>query len=195
MERKPAAGQRPYSTRHSAGAERQRGGTVGTLAACVTPSDGTGTGDSPLPHSILELNKQEEESKYITLYRGVANNSMVEDPLYNNSFQYETALLGMAIPRGWGKQGSHSDLTDHMFGDTHSSNLTSWSTKRSVAEGFATQGAPGGVVLSKEFPRSVLYSIYGHSTPKPGEHEVPIFGIVTGAHPEIQKSRIPYRLR
>ena len=94
----------------------------------------------------------------ITIYRGVGRGHP----------GYEDAIRGIVKP--W---GGHDDPVLHNTGNTQS-NLTSWTTDRSVAVAFAEEG---GVVLQLTVDRSKL-------VPSPdlfGEKEVQIRGPVYNA--------------
>jgi hypothetical protein len=106
----------------------------------------------------------------VDVYRGVA----VDHP------GLPAALEGRAIPRG-----GHSDPGFHNAGNTQSE-FTSWSTRQSVADEFATSGGPGGVTLHQRVPRSQLI----RSPDGSGESEVLRLGPVEGATP-LQPVTIP----
>jgi len=80
--------------------------------------------------------KQSEETQ--TLFRGVS----ADHP------DKKAALQGEANP-----MGGHSDPILHNRGDNESI-FTSWSTDREVAQRFAKQDGPGGLILQKEAKKS-----------------------------------------
>jgi RHS repeat-associated protein len=151
--------------------------SLGVIGAMLAP---TPTGDLISPQEQQQLFQQfkqdEDDKQLVTLFRGVANN------VPTNSFQYEAALFGMAVPRGMFDKNPHMSMEDHTFGFTESSLFTSWSLQESVAADFASRGQLGGVVLSKQFPKSVLrqQSALGVSSFKE-EHEILIMGVQRGA--------------
>jgi len=109
------------------------GGAMGGLGGGLTARYGTTT--TPKPTAALTAKPVASPSGAAGdyLYRGVAS----DHPGYSD------ALEGRAIP--W---GGHSDPALHNDGNTRSE-FTSWTTDRSVAVDFATNGGsdPNGVVL------------------------------------------------
>jgi len=85
------------------------------------------------------------------------------------------AYAGMAIP--W---GGHDDPFRHNAGDNKSI-FTSWTRIPAEANKWASRFGPGGVILIKQFHISRLVPSPNR---KPGEGEILIPGIVTGAKVE-----------
>jgi hypothetical protein len=107
------------------------------------------------------------------LFRGVAQGHHADDE----------ALAGNAWP---GDVLGHSDGVLHAAGLTEESALTSWTTSRKIAEGFATNsGQSPGVILETTLEKQA-----GRVVPGPdnlGEFEVLLRGVVFGA----KTTRIP----
>jgi len=125
-----------------------------------------------------------KNNELVTLYRGVQNLGGV------NAFQYGTALLGMAVPRGITFNApTHVNPERHTQGFTSNSLVTSWTQSPSFAAAVAKQGKPGdvGIVLSKQFPRWVLSqkSLTSLSPDFEHEFEILILGVQIGAHVEL----------
>jgi len=99
------------------------------------------------------------------LYRGVTE----------GHHAYDDALQGTAMP---GNLLGHRDGVLHSAGMTENSMLTSWTTDRSVAQRFATNGASGrGVILETTLEQQAHRTVQGLDL---GESEVLLQGIVTG---------------
>jgi hypothetical protein len=87
---------------------------------------------------------------------------------------YDDALRGEAWP---GNVIGHSDGVLHARGWTHDSALTSWTTDRSIAEGFARKGPTGsGVILRTTLEEQVHRVVPGPNDL--GESEVLLRGLV-----------------
>ncbi|WP_186377221.1 DUF6531 domain-containing protein [Curtobacterium pusillum] len=124
-----------------------------------------------LPTSVAKLG-DEAATPPTSIYRGV-----------NESHHaYEAATEGSAWP---GDILGHSDGRAHALGMTEDSNLTSWTTNRSVAERFASDGSgqgvltPGGrgVILSTTMEEHAHRIVPGPDAL--GESEVLIRGVVS----------------
>jgi hypothetical protein len=94
----------------------------------------------------------ETEGAAVVVDESMVDESMAaaesETPIYRglgvNHFAIDEARQGVAIPADL---LGHTDVLLHNAGFTYESSLTSWSTSLSVAQKFASEGGPGGVVL------------------------------------------------
>jgi len=132
--------------------------------------------------AMAKAEADKKANEYVTLYRGVDNN--IKDGRQINAFQYEAALIGMAIPRGLVQSGPVYDSpNDHTYGSTEQSLHTSWSQYEDEAIKRARKSAPGGILLTKQFPRSVLSqtSLASRNPIFADEDEILIFGVQIGA--------------
>jgi len=138
-------------------------GSMHVISDSVLTGFGT---DARLASVIGQVTKLDAaKSDMTTVYRGVH----AEHP------QLPNALRGSAEPIG-----GHSNPLWHNQGDD-ASVFTSWTTDRSVAEWFASQRGPGGVVLEQSVPRSSLVT----SPDLLGEFEVLRVGPINGATPTV----------
>jgi RHS repeat-associated protein len=141
----------------------------GIVPSCVTLPGHTCTPlesdpNEQLRRSIQEFKDTCKKKEYsVILWRGIDSSSR----------NYPNAKKGIARPRG-----GHSNPEDHNLGDTDSV-FTSWSTKKSQAEYFATKYTEQGIVLEKEFelPSNRLYK----SPNNYDEGEILVRGTVFGA--------------
>jgi hypothetical protein len=104
------------------------------------------------------------------LYRGVASQS----PHHREALNF-----GTCTPKG--RDTGHGIPGRHSGGDTNSA-FTSWTTARSVAEGYARSSPQGaGVVLEIEFASKVApKNTYHYVGERLGEDEYLIEGVISG---------------
>jgi len=157
-------------------------GPLGAILQSTAMGEGVPLSTIAQWEAQFALDKKNNE--LVTLYRGVQNLGGV------NAFQYGTALLGMAVPRGITFNApTHVNPERHTQGFTSNSLVTSWTQSPSFAAAVAKQGKPGdvGIVLSKQFPRWVLSqkSLTSLSPDFEHEFEILILGVQIGAHVEL----------
>ena len=142
------------------------------------PSPTTSIGIKP------KSSDDDENDKKITLYRGVSS---------NNSSQYNQALMGVAVPKGFYPDFSgtpHADMDDHAMGDNYSI-WTSWTKDKNMAINFAKgpEGKESGVLLTKTFTIGKDVVPNTSDTAKLMQETEWLAGTVTGAKVEVVKPK------